>query len=149
MSLDGLKTLVIGGGIGGLATARALALRGADVTVLEQAPEIAEVGAGLQVSPNGFAVLNALGLGQALGDLSVRARGVNLRDYRGARVLSLDLGQLESDDYFFVHRADLIDILAQGAREAGAKLRLLQKITSIEPGVDGGKPRVGWPMARY
>lgn len=143
MSLDGLKTLVIGGGIGGLATARALALRGADVTVLEQAPEIAEVGAGLQVSPNGFAVLNALGLGQALGDLSVRARGVNLRDYRGARVLSLDLGQLESDDYFFVHRADLIDILAQGAREAGAKLRLLQKITSIDPGADGSRPRVG------
>src|SRR6056297_1381829 len=104
MSLGGLKTLIIGGGIGGLAAARALALRGADVTVLEQAAEISEVGAGLQISPNGFVVLNALGLGQGLRDRSVQGRAVNLHDYRGSRVLSLDLGRLDSRDYYFVHR---------------------------------------------
>ena len=142
MSLDGVKTLVIGGGIGGLAAARALALRGADVTVLEQAPEIAEVGAGLQISPNGFVVLEALGLGEGLRAGAVRAGAVNLHDYRGARVLSLDLGRLRSQDYYFVHRADLIDLLAQGARAAGVKLRLLQKIASVEPGDAGRPPRV-------
>ena len=142
MSLDGLKTLIIGGGIGGLAAARALAMRGADVTVLEQAAELSEVGAGLQISPNGFVVLNALGLGQALRDRSVQARAVNLHDYRGSRVLSLDLGRLDSRDYYFVHRADLIDVLAQGAREAGVKVRLLQNVQSVRPAQDQGKARV-------
>ncbi|NHQ73026.1 NAD(P)-binding protein [Roseovarius gahaiensis] len=131
MSLHGLKTLVIGGGIGGLTAARAMALRGADVTVLEQAAEISEVGAGLQISPNGFVVLNALGLGQALRECSVQARAVNLHDYRGPKVVSLDLGRLDSRDYYFVHRADLVDVLAQGAREAGVKIRLLQNVQSV------------------
>ena len=56
----GRKITVLGAGIGGLAVARALALRGAEVTVLEQADAIREVGAGLQVSPNGARVLRAL-----------------------------------------------------------------------------------------
>ncbi len=55
--LDGRKVTVLGAGIAGLAVARALALRGAEVTVLEQAPEIGEVGAGLQISPNGARVI--------------------------------------------------------------------------------------------
>ena len=84
MSLSGMNIIVIGAGIGGLAAARALALRGADVTVMEQAPEITEVGAGLQISPNGFVVLNALGLGSAVKARSVEAGAVCLHDYRGA-----------------------------------------------------------------
>ena len=134
MGMDTLKITVIGAGIGGLAVARALALRGADVMVLEQAPEIAEVGAGLQISPNGFAVLRALGLGDALRVRGVQARAVSLRDYRRGEVLRLDLGALENDDYYFIHRADLIDILAQGARAAGVKVRLLQKVSQVSPG---------------
>ena len=134
MRLDGLKTLVIGAGIGGLAVAQALARQGADVTVLEQADEIAEVGAGLQISPNGFAVLRALGLDQ---DLRVRAeqgRAVSLRDYRRGEVLRLDLGLLQDQNYYFVHRADLIDLLADGARQAGVKIRLMQKVEQVIPG---------------
>ena len=61
MTLDGMKIVVVGGGIGGLAAARALRLRGADVTVFEQAETIREVGAGSQVSPHGFRLLEALG----------------------------------------------------------------------------------------
>ena len=56
------NVLVIGAGIGGLAAAIAFARRGVAVTVLEQAEAIREVGAGLQVSPNGLFVLRALGL---------------------------------------------------------------------------------------
>ena len=137
--LDGLKTLVIGGGIGGLAVARALALRGADVTVLEQAAEIAEVGAGLQISPNGFAVLRALGLDQGLRATSVQGRAVALHDYQHGEVLRLDLGLLEDQNYYFVHRADLIDLLADGARDAGVKIRLMQKVDQVVP---GEKPKV-------
>ena len=48
--------LVAGGGIGGLAAALALAGRGLDVTVLEQSPQIGEIGAGIRLGPNAFAV---------------------------------------------------------------------------------------------
>ncbi|WP_417729521.1 FAD-dependent monooxygenase [Roseovarius sp.] len=134
MTLDGLNIAVIGAGIGGLAVARALCLHGADVTLLEQAPEITEVGAGLQISPNGFAVLRALGVGDALRARSVQAQAVSLRDYRRGEVLRLDLSTLEDRDYHFIHRADLIEILATGAREAGVKLRLMQKVSAVEGG---------------
>lgn len=134
MGLQERNIVVIGAGIGGLAAARALALRGASVTVLEQAQEITEVGAGLQISPNGFAVLRALGLGDALSAQSVRAQGISLRDYRKGEVLHLDLTSLEQTDYHFVHRADLIDILAEGARDAGVRLRLMQQVERIVPG---------------
>jgi len=63
---------VIGGGIGGLTAALALAKHGASVTVYEQAPALREVGAGLQITPNGARVLNALGLDDALRDVGVR-----------------------------------------------------------------------------
>ena len=119
MSLIGQSVTIIGAGVAGLAAARALALRGAAVTVLEQADAIREVGAGLQISPNGAKVLEALGLGEALKAASTRAEAVELRDGRdGDLVLRLDLALLRPDQgYHFLHRADLIDLLAQGARD--------------------------------
>ena len=68
----GLDTvLVAGGGIGGLAAALALTRRGFRVTVLEQAAEIGEIGAGIQLGPNAFAAFDALGVGP-----QARARAV-------------------------------------------------------------------------
>ncbi|MAN13824.1 MAG: monooxygenase, partial [Dinoroseobacter sp.] len=64
--LKGQEITVLGAGIAGLAVATALAQRGAQVRVLEQADAIREVGAGLQVTPNGVAGLRALGLEGAL-----------------------------------------------------------------------------------
>ncbi|MHC0052686.1 FAD-dependent monooxygenase [Actibacterium sp. D379-3] len=129
--LIGQKITVLGAGIGGLAVACALAQRGAQVKVLEQADAIREVGAGLQISPNGVAVLRALGLGDALADIGVRARAVSLRDHRAGReVLHLDLGRA-AGAYYFVHRADLVAMLAEAARAAGVKIRLLHQITDI------------------
>ena len=58
--------LIIGGGIGGLACALALIRRGIDVAVYEQAQELREVGAGVQIGANGTRVLHALGLKHAL-----------------------------------------------------------------------------------
>ncbi|MEI4262980.1 FAD-dependent monooxygenase [Roseovarius sp. D0-M9] len=124
MDMQNLTIAIIGAGIGGLAAARACALRGARVTVYEQAAEISEVGAGLQVSPNGFAVLRGLGLGDAVRASGVQGGAVALHDYRRGPVVRLDLTQLATRDYWFLHRADLIEILHRGALEAGVHIAL-------------------------
>lgn len=130
--LQGREITVLGAGIAGLALARALALHGAKVTVLEQAEAIREVGAGLQVTPNGMAVLQGLGLGDRLP--GIRAAAVELRDGpSGDPVARLDLAGLRGQQtWTFVHRADLVDCLATGAREAGVELRFLQRIERVE-----------------
>lgn len=129
---------IIGAGLGGLAAALALARRGARVRVLEQAPEIAEVGAGIQVSPNGLCVLDALGLGEAAREAGMRSAGVRLRDYRhGATVAHLDLLAESPDQTFLLfHRADLIDLLAKAARDAGIDIVLGRKVAEIAETAD-------------
>lgn len=111
---------ILGAGIAGLSVARALSLRGWRVTVLEQTASFGETGAGLQISPNGAAVLHALGLGDALDGASIRGRAVELRrGSSGAKVLRLDVSDQR---YHMIHRADLIGLLADGATEAGARI---------------------------
>ncbi len=142
MAIAGQPITVLGAGVGGLAAALALAQKGAEVTVLEQADAIREIGAGLQISPNGAAVLRALGLSTALDAASMRAQAVELRDGRdGDLVLRLDLARLRPQQgYHFLHRADLIDLLAKAARAAGVQIRLLQKIESVD--LSGPRPRI-------
>ena len=133
MALDGQNICVLGAGIGGLAAATALAQRGAQVTVLEQSEAITEVGAGLQIGPNGFAVMQALGAGDALAKCSVRAKGVLLLNgVSGAPVFGLDFERFAADQqYYFVHRADLVDVLADAARAVGVDIRLSQQVTDV------------------
>ena len=140
--MKGREVTILGAGVAGLALARALALKGAEVTVLEQADAIREVGAGLQIGPNGAAVMRALGLGAALEAASVRAAAVELKDgFSGATVMRMDLARLRpGQGWHFLHRADLIDILANGAREAGVQIRLLHKIETVD--LSGDAPRV-------
>jgi salicylate hydroxylase len=134
ISLIGQGVTVIGAGIAGLAVARALALRGASVTVLEQADALTDIGAGLQVSPNGAAVLRALGLQGALDAASTRARAVQLIDGPTGRLVTrLDLARLRpGQGYHFLHRADLIAILRDATIETGVTLRLSAKVTSVD-----------------
>lgn len=57
------KVIIVGGDIGGLAAALSLTRQGIAVLLLEQADEIGEIGAGIQLGPNAFAALDALGVG--------------------------------------------------------------------------------------
>ena len=130
------NAIVIGAGIGGLAAATALARQGVAVTLYEKAEKISEVGAGLQISPNGLAVLRALGLEEGLIRAgAVPARAVVLEDYKaGSSVARLDLTRLTGQKYLFVHRHDLITVLARAAREANVTLELGQEVAEVTPG---------------
>jgi salicylate hydroxylase len=139
--LIGLPVTVVGAGVAGLAIAAAMAQRGARVTVLEQASTIAEVGAGLQISPNGAAVLAALGLGDRLRAAGLISQAVELRDFRrGRRVVRLDLARDHGGPHPFVliHRARLIGILEQAARDAGVRVALNAKARHDIAPPDGG-----------
>jgi salicylate hydroxylase len=129
--LIGQTITVIGGGIGGLAAALAAARAGAQVTVLEQAPEIAEVGAGIQISPNGWAVLKALGLDAALAADAPRLTAVRLRDFRrGAEVFTMPLTRADRP-FYAVHRADLSTSSPAPAAEAGVAIRLGTRVEAV------------------
>ena len=131
------NAMVIGGGIGGLATAACLSRRGMAVTLLEQAPVIAEVGAGLQISPNGMAVLRAMGLEPQLKARSaVRGEAVVLQDYKaGKQVARLDLMRGQADHpYMFMHRADLIDVLLGAAKRGNVSIELGLQSDACLPG---------------
>ncbi len=133
---------IIGAGIAGLSCALALARIGAKVQIFEQAGKITEIGAGLQITPNGVAVLDALGLGEQLRAAAQPTTAVCLRDYRrGKLVLRLDMQSRGAGrPYLILHRADLIGLLAKAAQEAGVTIRLGQMVESIS--LDGDVPVV-------
>jgi len=72
--------LVVGGGIGGLATALALSRKGIPVQVLEQAPEFKEIGAGIQLGPNVFRMFEVLGLTEQMFHWAAFPEGLEFRD---------------------------------------------------------------------
>ncbi|MEM6897187.1 MAG: FAD-dependent monooxygenase [Pseudomonadota bacterium] len=124
MAPTGQRIAVIGGGLGGLCAALCFAQRGAEVEVFEAAPAFTEVGAGIQVSPNGLKVLRALGLDPSDGVLS---RGLTLNDHAGRRVAILPNG--DNRELRLFHRADLLALLEAACRAAGVTLTLDTKVT--------------------
>src|SRR5438046_10403225 len=87
------RVLIAGGGIGGLTAALALLRNGIDVEVYEQASELKEVGAGVQLAANGTRVLYALGVGDELKTLSCEAQGKEIRHWQTGETWKVfDLG---------------------------------------------------------
>lgn len=116
------KVLVAGGGIGGLAAAVALLQRGFDVEVYEQAGELREVGAGIQISPNGNRALDTLGVFERLRELSIVTAGKEIRLWNTGQTWKLfDLGAEAVHKYGFpymtVFRPDLLKVLSDRVRE--------------------------------
>ncbi|KPQ07551.1 MAG: salicylate hydroxylase [Rhodobacteraceae bacterium HLUCCA12] len=127
---SGPPVLVIGAGIAGLSAAIALRQIGVPVMVLEQSSAISEVGAGLQISPNGTRVLRALGLEPAR--FSTRTAAVELRDRRGRFVTGF--APRSDPGFFLIHRADLVQALADRLLELGGEIELGAQVESVEIG---------------
>jgi salicylate hydroxylase len=110
---------VIGAGIGGLTAAVALRQAGFEVDVYEQAPELTEVGGGINLGPNAARVLYRLGLGDALDREAVRPLSTHQRRWQDGRTLQRAplnprCEELYGAPHLTVHRADLLSIIASG-----------------------------------
>ncbi|MDK9695242.1 MAG: FAD-dependent oxidoreductase [Siculibacillus sp.] len=134
--------IIAGGGIGGLTTALALARTGHRVTVLEQSPVLAEVGAGIQLSPNASRVLVDLGLHDSLARSAVTPREIVVHSSRnGGIVARTPVGRAVEARYgapfWVIHRADLLSALAGAvAAEPAIELVLDARFRDASPAPD-------------
>lgn len=116
--------IIAGGGIGGLAAALALVRQGFEVTVLEQAAEIGEIGAGIQLGPNAFAAFDALGVGEKARGRAVYTDELVMHDALDASLVArLPVGEAFrrrfANPYAVIHRADVHLSLLEGTQETG------------------------------
>jgi len=132
-----VEIVVIGGGVGGLTAALALAQGGHRVQVLERASRFAQSGPGLRLAPNATAVLARLGLLDQVLDLGARPRRAVLRDLgRGVQLAELDLGApltaRYGTPYVVISRADLLSLLTDACVDADVELRPGRAVTSVD-----------------
>src|SRR5499426_1314331 len=113
-----LSTIIVGGGIGGLSLARELGRRGLAAVVLERAPKLATVGAGIIMNPNAMAVLEANGLAECVRSRSAPYLARDTFDERGRRLATRDYRPLYADGRLAIgalcHRAHLHECLYDG-----------------------------------
>jgi salicylate hydroxylase len=135
--------LVAGGGIGGLAAALGLARRGFSVKVLEQAQELGEIGAGIQLGPNAFAAFDALGVGPRARACAVYADELVMHDALDETVVGrLVVGEAFrkrfGNPYAVIHRVDIHRALLEGAQE-NSRIELLtsRRVERIEQDMAG------------
>lgn len=124
VDLTQASVAVVGGGLGGFTAAMAFASKGAKVFLFERAPMFTEVGAGIQITPNGARALRNLGLDHMMTLHGLKAQAVVPCDaLTGAKLARVGLAE-KTPPYRFIHRAALIDILAAGAIEMGVTVVL-------------------------
>src|SRR5262245_31708372 len=111
------RIAIVGAGLGGLATALALRGQGFEVEIYEQAPELAEFGAGINISPNAVKVFNALGLAEKLHAIGAEPIGLTWRDWGSDtihnRLPFVDFAKRYGAKYYVVHRSDLHRMLSE------------------------------------
>jgi salicylate hydroxylase len=107
-----LRAVVVGGGLGGIAAAVALLRAGIDVQVHEQAQQLAEVGAGVSLAPNGLRMLKRLGVGEGIARAGARYAAAQLRLSDGRAVRHEPYQFAVPGQNVGIHRADLLALLA-------------------------------------
>jgi salicylate hydroxylase len=134
---------IVGGGIGGLTAALALQHAGFRPVVLEQAPVLSEVGAGISLSPAAAHALNYLGMGEVLQSKAYHPEDQCVRHYKDARPLSwINRGRAlierYGERYYLIHRADLHDALAAAVRtHDAAAIELNRRCCAVVQQPDG------------
>lgn len=117
-----LPILIAGGGIGGLAAAIGLAHRGYRSLVLEKAPQLGEIGAGIQLGPNAFHAFDVLGVGEIARNMAVYVDSLRLMDAMSAEeVCRIPLGpefrQRFGNPYAVIHRGDLFGVFLRACQD--------------------------------
>jgi salicylate hydroxylase len=135
--------VIAGGGIGGLAAALALARKGFKSVVLEQAPQFGEIGAGIQIAPNAWHALDALGVGQLVKKEAVFIEHLLMMDgVTGEKVIDIPLdkrfAKRFANPYAVTHRADIHGSLVDGCKALPEliDLRTNSRVASYE--IDDG-----------
>ena len=142
------RILIAGAGIGGLTAGASLLQAGHDVTIFEQASELSEVGAGLQISANATHVLHHLGLGAPLAEVGVRPGAYVFRLHdTGEEIhrfaLSDEHEKLHGAPYYQLHRADVHTLLAARVLELKRDaIRLNCRVIGFEESGDSVKLRL-------
>lgn len=129
--------VVVGGGIGGLATALGLSRAGATVTVIEQEADFHEVGAGLELGPNGTRILRDWGLLDEMARLGVKPGALVIKDALSGDELTrmeldADFEARYGAPYLVAHRSDLLTTLLHAVQAAGVTLVTSEHVDSVE-----------------
>jgi salicylate hydroxylase len=135
---DMTRVAIIGGGIGGLTAANALARAGIEVAVYEAAAELKEIGAGVALHPNAMKVLRSIGVEGNVRAVAGQAPWQVMRNWKTGRVIGKTSREQQAASFGItgatVHRADLLDVLA-GALPAGL-VTLGKRCTGVRPDGD-------------
>jgi salicylate hydroxylase len=137
------QVLIVGGGIGGLAAALALARKGIPSQVIEQAGEFKEIGAGIQLGPNAFWMFEALGLVEPINALAVFPNNLIMMDsITGEEVTRISLGaafrKKFHHPYALIHRADLHRLLVEACQNTNLiRLDASQKVVTVDETAGG------------
>ncbi len=136
---DKPRIAIVGGGLAGLATAKALDTFGFEAEIFERASSLSEIGAGINTSPQAVKALRAIGLGDRIAAVANVAVGVFTRDmYTGEKLEYRDVRDAvarHGAPHYTFHRADLMAALASGVDPA--RIRLDHRLTEIEERADG------------